>query len=142
MFTKTFLVLLIVTVLASAGGVTSAESTTAPCPLAPRSRLHVGAEAVVAPGIDLLNLRALPARTTGVHGRLFAGTRLTVIAGPSCNGSYNWWRIEAPDGTRGWVAEGTWAEYWLNPADQAERVVNPVEWTCGVGLGSRRCLMP
>ena len=142
MLIKSLLMLVIVTVLVSTGAAISAEATATPCPLAARARLHIGAEAVVAPGIDLLNLRALPARTTRVQGRLYAGNHLTVIAGPSCNGGYNWWRVAAPDGTRGWVAEGTWEGYWLNPADQAERVVNPVEWSCGVGWHARRCLAP
>lgn len=118
----------------------SAASSPCPFPVAPRSRLQIGDAAVVAPDIDVLNLRALPARETGVNGRLRAGNPLTVIGGASCNGAYTWWRVETPDGARGWVAEGTWEAYWVIPA--AAPPVDPVEWTCGVGIGSRRCPLP
>lgn len=100
------------------------------CPHAPAPRLREGLAAVVAPGIDGLNLRTLPAVDTGIITRLYAGNPLTVISGPSCNRAINWWRVELPGGVRGWVAEGTWEAYWVIPADEAERPVDPYEWTC------------
>lgn len=137
--TKTLFCLLIVALLALNA---HAAPAPIPCPLAPRSRLHIGDAAVVAPGIDVLNLRALPARSTGVQGRLYAGNALTIIGGASCNGGYTWWRVEAANGARGWVAEGTWEGYWVIPAADAARPADPLAWSCGVGVGSRRCIAP
>jgi hypothetical protein len=94
--------------------------------------------AVVAPGIDRLNVRALPAVDTGILARLYAGGAVTVISGPSCNRALNWWRVELADGTRGWVAEGTWEAYWLIPADEAAHPVDPIEWACD-GVFRRLC---
>ena len=111
-----------------------------PCPLAPRPRLHIGDQAAVATGSDRLNLRALPAVDTGINVQLYAGNTVTGIVGPSCNGYYNWWRVETANGRRGWVAEGTWEHYYVVPVGAA--AVSPVEWSCGVGFGSRRCLLP
>lgn len=138
---KTCLILLILSVFASILPVDAGMSS-APCPLAPRSRLHIGDAALVADGVQGLNLRALPARDTRVVVLLNAGTPLTVLDGSSCNGGYNWWRVETYNGYRGWVAEGTWQGYWIVPTGDADRAVSPLEWTCGVGLGSRRCPLP
>lgn len=87
------------------------------CPDAPPPRLHVDQAGIVAAGIDRLRLRALPAVGTGEVRVLYAGTRFTVLAGPSCNGGYAWWRIrlEGADVT-GWAAEGDWTRYYLAPA--------------------------
>jgi hypothetical protein len=86
-----------------------------PCANGPPSLVAVGDMAVVAPGIDRLNLRLLPAVGTGVAGLLYSGYPLEVIGGPSCNGGLTWWRVQAAGGARGWVAEGTWTAYYLLP---------------------------
>jgi len=139
MLSKTLLILLILSLFASTS---LAAPDAVPCPLAPRSRLHIGDSAVIAQGVNGLNMRALPARDTGVIALLNAGSTLTVIGGSSCNGGYQWWRVEAITGARGWVAEGTWEGYWVIPIEERERTVDPVEWSCGVGIGSRRCILP
>lgn len=95
---------------------------TAACPDAPLLRLAVGDSGEVVPGIHQLHLRALPAVGTGDVRRLVAGTKFEVIAGPSCNGGYTWWRVELIDGATGWVAEGTWAAYYLRPLIDDERI--------------------
>jgi hypothetical protein len=95
-------------------------------------------EAVVAPGIGPLNMRALPAVSTGIEVQLYAGNRVRVIGGPSCNGRLRWWRVENVNGTRGWVAEGNWERYFLIPATEYDRVtgqpnqrpLTPYEATC------------
>jgi hypothetical protein len=102
------------------------------CAAAPWPRLSVGDEAMIAPGINRLNLRALPAVDTGVEGQLNAGVRVTVLAGPSCNGHYNWWRVETASGTRGWVAEGDWESYWVVAANEIAAAVDPIAWTCAL----------
>ena len=111
------------------------------CTNAPRPRLAPNMAAVVAPGVDSLNLRALPAVETGIVGRLYQGTPLTIISGPSCNGGINWWRVELQDGIRGWVAEGTWLRYYVIPANEAPHPRDPLYVTCPP-LMPRRCPLP
>ncbi|MBE0689265.1 MAG: SH3 domain-containing protein [Anaerolineae bacterium] len=110
------------------------------CAHAPGSLLRPGMAALVGPNVDRLNVRALPAVETGVRAQLYRGTAVTVLDGPSCNGGYNWWRIETADGTRGWVAEGTWSVYYVIPADMT-RPPRPYEWSCAPRL-PRWCIVP
>lgn len=91
------------------------------CPNAPLPRLSVGARGEVAPGIDRLRLRALPAVGTGEVGLLYAGNAFEVISGPSCNGGYAWWRVTLEQGKTGWVAEGDWQQYYLRPVSDEPR---------------------
>jgi hypothetical protein len=112
------------------------------CPNAPAPRLHVGMEAAVASNVGPLNLRALPAVSTGIEVQLYSGNVLIVLAGPSCNGHYNWWRVESRNGSRGWVAEGDWERYWVVPLRDGERIIDPVEWTCTSLFSTRRCIEP
>ena len=112
------------------------------CPNAPAPRLHIGMEAVVAATVGPLNLRALPAVSTGIEVQLYSGNVLVVLAGPSCNGHFNWWRVETRSGRRGWVAEGTWERYWVVPTRAAERQIDPVEWTCPPRFAARQCVVP
>lgn len=91
------------------------------CSNAPLPRLQIGEAGEVAPGIDRLRLRALPAVGTGEVGMLRAGHSFEVIAGPSCNGGYAWWRVILQNGTTGWVAEGDWEVYYLRPASTEPR---------------------
>lgn len=109
------------------------------CAHAPAPHLRPGSAAIVAPGVDRLNVRALPAVDTGVRALLYQRTEMTVLDGPSCNGGYHWWRVELADGTRGWVAEGTWDRYYVVPA--AARPVDPLEWSCAPLL-RRWCILP
>lgn len=93
------------------------------CPDAPLPRLVIGGQGEVAPGIDRLRLRALPAVGTGEVRLLYAGNVFEVLAGPSCNGGLSWWRVELDGGTSGWVAEGTWLEYYVRPVSDIPRGV-------------------
>lgn len=112
-----------------------AGAVRAECPL---PRVRVGMAAVVAPGINQLNLRALPATDTGIVGQLYAGNALTVISEARCNRGYHWLRIELESGRRGWVAEGDWDAFYILPARDAETGYTPMpyEWSCPT---VRRC---
>jgi hypothetical protein len=108
------------------------------CPTAPSARVRAGMMVVV--NADGLNLRAFPAVSTGVNARLYRGNGLTVIAGPSCNGHIQWWRVETVNGVRGWVAEGTWESYYVIPQIREDfRVPTPLEWSCGGNFRARLC---
>ncbi|MGD9932222.1 MAG: FHA domain-containing protein [Dehalococcoidia bacterium] len=45
-------------------------------------------------------------KTTAGDTRLFNGTQLKLISGPTTNGSYVWWEVQLADGQRVFVAEG------------------------------------
>jgi len=125
----------------------AAQTNSSVCQLAPAPRLHEGMIVIVSPQIGQLNLRALPAVDTGIETALYQGNQLTVLAGPSCNGHYFWWRVETANGRRGWVAEGSWERYYLITADEAAavppRYVDPVEYACPERRPIlRRCLIP
>ncbi|HLU09210.1 MAG TPA: SH3 domain-containing protein [Oceanobacillus sp.] len=129
------LILLILTLYASPNLVHADACLNAPVP-----RLHVGMQAVVAENIGPLNLRALPAVSTGVEVQLYSGNRLTVLSGPSCNGHFNWWRVETANGRRGWVAEGTWERYWVVPLRDFDRQIDPMDWACLPRFDTRKCI--
>ena len=116
------LILLILLVLATYAN----PAFAAPCSNAPLPRLQIGDEAVVAREADGLTLRALPAVSTGVDAKLYSGNHLKVIGGPSCNGGYNWWRVQTDRGTKGWVAEGSWAYYYVVPLEDAQQPPSPI----------------
>lgn len=104
---------LLIFILLLAGLPAAAEA----CPSAPLTRLLPTIEGVVAPGVQGLNLRALPAIGAGTVLTLNSGTRFTVISGPSCNSGYNWWRVTVigTGGTTGWIAEADWMRYFVQP---------------------------
>jgi hypothetical protein len=113
------------------------------CPSAPRTRLWVGAQVVVSVG--QVNMRALPAVSTGIRQPLYQGNALTILDGPSCNSRYHWWRVETAGGQRGWVAEGDWEVYYLVPArdiERGRRIPTPLEWSCLPRFDNRPCPLP
>lgn len=118
------------------------------CPMAPVPRLRVGGTAVISPLAGQLNLRALPALSTGIVTPLYQGNRLSVIDGPSCNGHYWWWRVETINGLRGWAAEGSWERYYMIPGDEfdaypARVIIDPVAFACPDGRPAiRPCVVP
>ena len=131
------LIVLILTICATPNS-TRADA----CPNGPAARLRPGLAVIISPRINRLNLRALPAVDTGIVALLSPRTPMTVLSGPSCNGGYNWWRVELASGVRGWVAEGTWDDYFVIPAREAEHPADPFEWTCPAWLPAKRCRVP
>ena len=105
------------------------QAETKYCEGGPLPRLHVGGQGEVAPEIDRLWLRALPAVGTGEVRVLYAGNQFEVIGGPSCNGGYHWWRVQMDTGETGWVAEGLWEAYYLRPviADDRRKICERAE---------------
>jgi hypothetical protein len=74
------LLLLLSALLAVLPAPASAQASPGGCELAPAPRLHVGDEVVVSPEIGQVNLRSLPAVSTGIETALYQGNRLTVRA--------------------------------------------------------------
>jgi hypothetical protein len=64
-----------------------------------------------------------------VERQLRPGDTFMVIAGPSCNGGFTWWRVETDNSERGWAAEGDWEVYYLLPAwEGAVYFTSPYVW--------------
>ncbi|MCK6580296.1 MAG: SH3 domain-containing protein [Anaerolineae bacterium] len=134
------LILTILSIFASVIPIPAAHAEA--CRHSPAPIIAAGDAVVVAPGMNGLNLRALPAVGTGRVAALNQGYPLTVIGGPSCNGMYTWWRVETPTGVSGWVAGGTWTTYYLIPAvlpPEGEAPPTPFDWTCRMHFDAARC---
>lgn len=85
------------------------------CPGAPKTRLFVGAQGTVVPGLGANNLRADSDLESEVVGQIAEGTVFTVLNGPVCADGYAWWNVSY-NGIAGWSAEGEGSTYWLSPA--------------------------
>jgi carboxyl-terminal processing protease len=88
------------------------------CPLAMPAHLISGKFAIV---ITHLNLRSSPGIKNNIIHAIPADTKVEVIGNPSCvpysGYAFIWWQVKLPDGTIGWVAEGsiTGKFYYLEP---------------------------
>jgi WD40 repeat protein len=102
-------VLLIIVVL----GVVSVFAQDGICSDVPEPRLVTGMDGEVTPG-SANNVRIEPTTSAEVVFRMEAGSRFTVLDGPRCQDSYNWWRI-SKDGQEGWTVEGNNDGYFLEP---------------------------
>ncbi|MBL8132024.1 MAG: SH3 domain-containing protein [Anaerolineae bacterium] len=136
------LILTVLSIFASVIPIRAAHAEA--CRHSPAPIITEGDAVVVAPGMNGLNLRALPAVGTGRVATLNQGYPLTVIGGPSCNGMYTWWRVETPTGVSGWVAGGTWTTYYLIPAElppevEGDAPPTPFDWTCRLHFDAARC---
>ena len=43
------------------------------------------------------------------------GEEFTIIDGPECQGNFTWWRIQLRNSAQGWVAEGDFDDYYIEP---------------------------
>ncbi len=97
----------------------SPRPTWVPCPGAPPSRLGPSDTAYVSLDPDLPNrLRSDPDTRAGtVLTRLYPGTAVTIVKGPTCNEEMVWWFVRLPNAqqVQGWTSEGDSAAYWLIP---------------------------
>ena len=99
---------------------TAVPTTPAPapssCPGAPATRLQVGHSGRVTYSTGVpVRLRSGPGVGYPILQLLPEGTTFTVMAGPTCADSYNWWGVHLPSGVEGWVAEGVPGNYFLEP---------------------------
>ena len=105
---------LIIAVLALAAFTPSAEAQ-GYCYGALPTRLLDGGQGQVTPGLPNA-LRSQPYRgyDSIVLGEIPAGGIFTVIGGPSCFDSMNWWQVNY-NGLMGWTPEGSGGVYWTQP---------------------------
>jgi hypothetical protein len=91
----------------------------------PPTRLLVGEQGRVTAGSSN-RVRAEPSTSGAELGRIEAGTEFDVLDGPVCADGYNWWEVEAGNLT-GWTAEGTAADYFLEPLTEDVEPVATVD---------------
>lgn len=83
------------------------------CPGAPAFRLTVGGSGTPAQVYQTLWVNPY---SEAVHTVIYAsmGDTYTVLSGPYCYRSYNWWEVDF-NGTTGFITEGTGNAYWAMP---------------------------
>lgn len=89
------------------------------CPGAPPSAVAVGMRARVTVSTDG---EPLPLRMRQSPGGEFIqsideGTEFSIIGGPACSDGFTWWEIRLNDGATGWSAEGSSANYFMEPVE-------------------------
>ncbi len=88
----------------------------ASCPGAPAPRMVVGQAGRVTFSTGVPSrLRSGPGLGYSILQLLPEGTTFTVLTGPVCADSYNWWGVRLPSGVEGWMAEGSPGNYFLEP---------------------------
>jgi len=88
------------------------------CSGAPRIRLTIDEDARICTNGENLRLRSYPSIGGGKIIKSYVpGTLLWIIEGPECSNKMYWWKVRAPDGKIGWMAEGgpTKTTYYLCP---------------------------
>lgn len=60
-----------------------------------------------------LNVRITPGGT--ILAIQEEGQQFTIIGGPECQGGFTWWNIQLRNGAQGWVAEGDFDDYYIEP---------------------------
>ncbi len=86
----------------------------------PQARMTVGMHGMVAytASGDPLRVREQPGLSGDYMTQLYNGARFTVIGGSQQIDNYVWWQIVTDDGKiTGWVAEGEYGEYYIQPLD-------------------------
>jgi hypothetical protein len=89
-----------------------------PCDGLVTPRLSVGGAARVttAYGLSLKDRAATGAAGSTEVAQMPYGTVGSVLEGPTCNFGYVWWKIELPNKTTGWAAEGSsGSDYFMEP---------------------------
>lgn len=97
---------------------TPTETPTTPtpvvCPDAPPARLQLNQQASVI-SRNGINMRDAPSTQGNIVLNVSFGDSVTIIGGPECAESYLWWQVRLADNREGWMAEGTTAQYFLEP---------------------------
>jgi len=83
------------------------------CQGAPPPNLTVGGQGRVTPGLPN-KVRSQPGTGAAQVGSIPGEGVFTVIGGPVCADGYLWWQISY-NGLIGWTANGSGAEYWVEP---------------------------
>lgn len=83
------------------------------CSHAPASRLAVGLQGRITPGVPN-KVRSAASMTAAQIGNIPGEGVFDVIGGPQCADGYRWWQVNY-QGLVGWTASGYDGEYWVEP---------------------------
>lgn len=89
-----------------------------PCDGLVTPRLGTGgaARVIATYGLSLKDRAATGAAGSTEVAQMPYGTVAGVSEGPACNFGFVWWKLQLPNGTEGWAAEGgSGADYYLEP---------------------------
>ncbi len=83
----------------------------------PQTRMAVGMQGMTAytASGDPLRVRTEPGLNGTYITQLVNGVKFTVIGGSQTLDNYIWWQIKTADGITGWVAEGEYGDYYIQP---------------------------
>lgn len=86
------------------------------CNSAPAIRLKTGTTARVAFTDGLpLKVRSAPGTNADKVSSIPEGGEVTITDGPYCEDELWWWKVNFPNGSSGWVAEGSGNVYFVEP---------------------------
>ncbi len=83
----------------------------------PQTRMAVGVQGVTAytASGDPLTVREEPGLNGKYLTQLYNGVKFTVVDGSQEMDNFIWWKITTADGVTGWVAEGEYGDYYIQP---------------------------
>lgn len=85
------------------------------CAQAPVPQLGIGDSGRVVLDLNTaVRIRELPTTSAHVSGQFNHGEEFAVLNGPICNNGYLWYEV-AQTGREGWIAEGAFDFYWVEP---------------------------
>ncbi|HEX3053422.1 MAG TPA: SH3 domain-containing protein [Aggregatilineaceae bacterium] len=88
------------------------------CTDAMNSRLNTGMSGQVRTTGLAVNVRSAAGTGNSTIGRLTPGQAFRVVGGPECANSIVWWEITS-DTFNGWIGEGQYGVYWVEPTSAA-----------------------
>ncbi len=88
------------------------------CTDAMNSRLNTGMSGQVRTTGLAVNVRSAAGTGNSTIGRLSPGQAFRVVGGPECANSIVWWEITS-DTFNGWIGEGQYGVYWVEPTSAA-----------------------
>lgn len=100
----------------SAAGFVPSGPITVACPGAPATRLTLNGRGRIAfSDGTMTNVRDYAGTDSNKIAAMPEGSTFTVLQGPTCAEGYAWWDLRFDNAVEGWVAEGTFDGYWLEP---------------------------
>ncbi|MBN1563509.1 MAG: Ig-like domain-containing protein [Anaerolineae bacterium] len=89
-----------------------------------------------------LNIRQEPNLTAQTLTQVLPGETMQIVGGPFCEGGYLWWQMRLDNGSVGWAAEGTLANYFYAPLTTPPQDANAPATETGTGENLPEALDP
>jgi hypothetical protein len=86
-----------------------------PGPLVTRLEIGMSAEVTTSGKAWQLTLRSEPGFDASMLHIIAAGREMVILDGPECEDESYWWYIQSEQGYAGWVPEGDFEDYWIDP---------------------------